>query len=243
MYMTEIKQLPQAILDILARPLPPEALKDHPTKKDSDQKPMTTIKAIFVIDRFNEAFGVGGWKVKTDYITHNTVTRTTQAGKERTEYISAIKTTFIVDAYDIHMECVAGSTNDDLGDSLKGGTTDGLTKIASYLGIGADIWRGTQPKKTAAKPAPTKSAPVSPKPAEPAQAIAPNASFDQPTLPAGFADDLSKATTFEALAELTKKYKVNDNPDENVRAIFKAKLNEQFAKLPKEEQLKAKKGK
>ena len=241
--MTEIKQLTPEILEILARPLPPEALKDHPTKKDSSGTAMTTIKAIYVIDRFNEAFGVGGWKVKTDYITHNTVTRTTQAGKERTEYISAIKTTFIVDAYGIHMECVAGSTNDDLGDALKGGTTDGLTKIASYLGIGADIWRGTQPKKTASKPAITKPATPVSKPAEPAQTMTPNASFDQPTLPAGFADDLAKATTFEALAELTKKYKVNDNPDDNVRAIFKAKLNQQFAKLPKEEQLKAKTGK
>jgi len=35
-----------------------------------------------------------------------------------------------------------GSTNDDKGDSLKGGATDALTKCASYLGVGATIYKG-----------------------------------------------------------------------------------------------------
>jgi hypothetical protein len=31
-----------------------------------------------------------------------------------------------------------------LGDAFKGATTDGLTKICSYLGIGIDVFRGKQ---------------------------------------------------------------------------------------------------
>ena len=44
-----MKKLSQDQLAILAKPLPPEALKAHPTKKDSSGTPMTTIKAIVVL--------------------------------------------------------------------------------------------------------------------------------------------------------------------------------------------------
>ena len=37
---------------------------------------------------------------------------------------------------------VASKTNDDAGDTLKGSATDAQPKIASYLGIGAEIYKG-----------------------------------------------------------------------------------------------------
>lgn len=228
------KELSPTQLEQLSKPLPPEALKDHPTKKDSSGKPMTTIKAIYVIDRLNEVFGIGGWHLKTDYISHDKIVRITQTGKERTEYISAVKTIFTAPEYEIHLECIAGSTNDDLGDSLKGGTTDGITKIASYLNIGTDIWRGTKPKtpaKTEAPKAPVKTAP-------PAGAMAPNASFDQPNMPAGFMDELAKVDTWEGLLKIKKKYALEG--DEALRKLVSDKMNMHFRTLPKAEQEKSK---
>lgn len=224
----------------LERPLPAEALKAHPTKKDSSGTPMTTIKAIFVIDRLNEVFGVGVWNLKTTYISHDKIVRMTQAQKERTEYISAVHTELSVPAYDIHLECIAGSTNDDLGDALKGGTTDGITKIASYLGIGAHIWRGTTPSRpTPAKPTPVKAetpAPIT----NPKGGMTPNNNFDnqsQETYPPGYLEDLAKMKTFEDLLEVNKKYK-SFFGDDSLKAIMSKKMKDEFAKLPAEEQAK-----
>ena len=236
-----MKELSKDQLELLQKPLPPEALKAHPTKKDSSGTPMTTIKAIYVIDRLNDVFGIGKWQLKTDYISHEKILRMTQAGKERTEYISAVKTIFTVPEYDIHLECIAGSTNDDLGDALKGGTTDGITKIASYLNIGSDIWRGTKQKA----PAPAKTATLVVKPtesvkvAEPVKTVMiPSTSFEQPVLPAGFMDELAKVNTWEDLLKLKKKHDIKG--DEALRKMVSDKMNMHFRTLPKEEQVKAK---
>ena len=55
-------------------------------------------------------------------------------------YMSAVKGRLTID--DIVIEQFGGSSNDDMGDALKGGSTDALTKCASYLGIGASIYKG-----------------------------------------------------------------------------------------------------
>lgn len=245
----EKNKLSQDQLELLERPLPPEALKPHPTKKDSSGAPMTTIKAIFVIDRLNQVFGVGGWNLRTTYLSHDKIVRMTQAQKERTEYISAIHTEFSVPNYGIHLECVAGSTNDDLGDSLKGGTTDGITKIASYLGIGAHIWRGETPKRTAppatakqpaAKPATPKEEKEAPLPAaNPKGGMTPNTNFDKPAeiYPKGYLEDLEKMKTFEDLLAINKKYKAFFG-DDSLKEIMGKKMKDEFAKLPSAEQAK-----
>jgi hypothetical protein len=44
--------------------------------------------------------------------------------------------------YGVHLEQYGGNDNPDMGDAYKGAATDALTKIASYLGIGFDIYKG-----------------------------------------------------------------------------------------------------
>ena len=44
------------ITEILTTPLPKEALKQHPSKRF-----LTTINPIYVVERLNLAFGIGGW--------------------------------------------------------------------------------------------------------------------------------------------------------------------------------------
>ena len=126
----------KAITDILQRALPSWAVKDHPTRKG-----MSAIHPMSIIDVLNEAFGIGAWKFETEYISCDKETQKTKFG-ERQIYVSAVKGTLIVPAHDIHIEQFGGSTNDDKGDSLKGGATDALTKCASYLGVGATIYKG-----------------------------------------------------------------------------------------------------
>jgi len=127
----------------LYAPLPSEAIKPHPTKTF-----LSTIKPIYVTDRLNEVFGIGGWQLRTENILVN----------DNGTVVNKI--TLTVPKYDIYYECFGGNDNGgqtskgfDLGDAFKGATTDGLTKICSYLGIGIDVFRGKQFSKVST-PAP-----------------------------------------------------------------------------------------
>jgi len=133
-----VKQLTPEQLAKIAEPLPPEAIAAHPRMAG-----LSTIKGIFVTERLNQVFGVGAWSVKTELSSPiTTVHTTTNAGRERTEYTAIAKTIFTIPTYEIYYECIASSTNSDPGDAAKGATTDAITKIASWIGIGIDIYKG-----------------------------------------------------------------------------------------------------
>lgn len=131
---------------ILKTQLPTWAVKDHPTRKG-----MSAIHPMAIIDVLNEAFGIGKWIFETEFISCDKEIqkvavwdngKKTDKTKDREIYVSAVKGTLKVPECNIHIEQFGGSTNDDKGDSLKGGATDALTKCASYLGVGASIYKG-----------------------------------------------------------------------------------------------------
>ena len=144
----------------IAEPLPVEAISPHPTKPN-----LSTIKGIFVTERLNQVFGVGEWTVKTELLAPvSTIVKTTSSGRERTEYTALSKTILEVYNYGIYYECIASSTNDDPGDAAKGATTDAITKISSWIGIGIDVYKGKHgapviPPKPYQAPPSTSSAP------------------------------------------------------------------------------------
>lgn len=136
----EKKQITAEMKQALNRALPDEAIKPHPTKNY-----LSTINAIYVSERLNEVFGVGEWQTKVEYVSEKT-NKTTMV---------VVKLTLDMPAYGIHYECFGGNDNADFGDAYKGATTDALTKIGSWLGIGAHVWKNDPTgSKTAAKPAP-----------------------------------------------------------------------------------------
>ena len=102
---------------------------------------MTAIHPMAVIDRLNEVFGLGEWNTSVEKLSSYDWMQKTSKG-ERKVYTSTSKVTFQVPDLGIHLEQFGGSTNDDEGDALKGSATDALTKIASYLGVGASIYKG-----------------------------------------------------------------------------------------------------
>lgn len=120
----EAKKITEAMREQLGAPLPPEAISPHPTKKY-----LSSIKSIYVTERLNEVFGVGSWKLFTEYI-------------EKVDKMVVVKVTFRIPEYNIDYECFGGNDNTDLGDAYKGATTDALTKIASWLGIGREVFKG-----------------------------------------------------------------------------------------------------
>lgn len=136
----EKKQITETMKQALNRALPSEAIKPHPTKNY-----LSTINAIYVSERLNEVFGIGEWQTKVEYVNE----------KSNKTTMVVVKLTLDIPAYDIHYECFGGNDNADFGDAYKGATTDALTKIGSWLGIGAHVWKNDPTgSKTAAKPAP-----------------------------------------------------------------------------------------
>ena len=112
------------IAEELSKELPKEALQPIPGKPY-----LTSIKGIYVTERCNEVFGVGGWRVKVEFV-------------ERKDEAVVVKVIFEVPDKGIYYECYGGNNNKDLGDAYKGATTDALTKIGSYLGVGLEVFKG-----------------------------------------------------------------------------------------------------
>lgn len=137
----EKKQITAEMKAKLNAVLPAEAIKQHPTKSY-----LSTINAIYVSERLNEVFGVGEWQTKAEYINE----------KSNKTTMVVVKLTLDIPAYGIHYECYGGNDNADYGDAFKGATTDALTKIGSWMGIGAHVWKNdpTGAKTTAPQPQP-----------------------------------------------------------------------------------------
>lgn len=135
--MCEIKNVTDKQMEAIARPLPAEAVSPHPTKKF-----LSSIKSIYVTERLNEVFGVGKWKVETEVVD--------KEGK-----MVVVKLKFSIPEYGIYYECFGGNDNSDLGDAYKGATTDAITKVASWLGIGSEVFKGkakTGQSETSSRP-------------------------------------------------------------------------------------------
>lgn len=132
--METIKTITTEQKALIDAPLPAEAVKPHPTKNF-----LSTIKAIYVTERLNDVFGVGRWSIKTDAV-------------DTTTKMIIVKTTLDIPEYGIHYECFGGNDNADRGDAYKGATTDAITKIGSWLGIGADVFKGLVTPQAKAAP-------------------------------------------------------------------------------------------
>jgi hypothetical protein len=116
-------QLPGDFIQRLKAPLPPEAVSPNP-----DKPGLSSIKVIFVVERLNDVFGLNGWKVVNEVV---------ESGQ-----MVVVKATLSVPKYGIAVEQFGGNNNFDRGDAYKGACTDALSKCASYLGIGMDVYKG-----------------------------------------------------------------------------------------------------
>lgn len=136
-----MEKLSQSLKDLIDAPLPAEAISDHPTKPY-----LSSIKAIYVTERMNQVFWVGGWTLRVK-------------PQERLDgWMVVVHVTFEVPEYWIYYECFGGndnwgwnSKNFDLGDAYKWATTDAITKIGSWLWIGADVFKWKKWKQSVEK--------------------------------------------------------------------------------------------
>lgn len=113
----------------LREPFPAEAITQHPTKTF-----LTTIKAIYVTERLNKVFGIGGWDLEYEIIS-DTDDYVTVQGRIVVEELG-IKTPMQFGGH--------GKTgkNTEPADGYKSAMTDCQSKCASYLEIGLDVFKG-----------------------------------------------------------------------------------------------------
>ena len=125
--------LPPEILEKLKTPLPPEAVSPNP-----DKPGLSVIKVIYVVERLNDVFGLNGWRVANQVV--------------ETGRMIVVKATVTIPEYGIVVEQYGGNDNPDRGDAYKGACTDALSKCASYLGIGMDVYKGLRDERPKAAP-------------------------------------------------------------------------------------------
>jgi len=135
-------KLPQEKIDALATPLPPEAIAPHPTKTY-----LSTIKAIYVVERLNQVFGIGGWFQRNEVVEISSEV-VAGDGKRYPNKMKVVHSFFEVPEYGIKLDNFGGNDNVDEGDAFKGAATDALTKMASFLGVGMDVYKGKATQST-----------------------------------------------------------------------------------------------
>ena len=125
--------LSQETRELLRTPFPPEAIKKHPTKTF-----LSTLKAMYVTERLNNVFGIGGWR-----LVHN-------IHQETEDYVSVRGHIEInTDEYSLITMAQYGGhkktgKNTEPADGYKSAITDCQSKCASYLEIGIHVFLGLQ---------------------------------------------------------------------------------------------------
>ena len=125
----EKKIITQEMREQLRSPFPPKAYSKHPTKTF-----LTTLKAMYVTERLNDVFGVGRWTIETEII-------------ERTDNYVLVQGEFKALDLDVILPKQYGGhnttgTNIEIADGYKSALTDCQSKIASYLEIGIEMFKG-----------------------------------------------------------------------------------------------------
>lgn len=114
--------------------LPKEAIKQHPTKTY-----LSSINPMYVVERLNDVFGENGWEAEYRLVEQGPMVvmecRLKCYPPEQPDR-PILRQTF------------GGNDNKDLGDAYKGACTDALTKAASQIGIGSEVYKGIYDGKT-----------------------------------------------------------------------------------------------
>lgn len=128
--MTHTKtKITEEMRKLLRADFPSEAYKKHPTKTF-----LTTLKAMYITERLNNVFGVGRWTIDIEIIE-----RTADYVLMQGEFKSTDFDVVIPKQFGGHK---TSGTNTEIADGFKSALTDCQSKIASYLEIGIDMFKG-----------------------------------------------------------------------------------------------------
>ncbi len=134
------KPITEEMRDKLNYPFPAKAYSKHPTKTY-----LTTVKAIYIVERLNDVFGIGRWALDHEVV---------QVTEEQVLMVGELK---LLDYPEHKITAQYGShtivgKGVELADGYKSAVTDCLSKCASYLEIAIDIYKGNKVPEENYKP-------------------------------------------------------------------------------------------
>lgn len=127
------KRLPSIYREKLSKPMPEGAIKPHPTKKY-----LSTIKAIYIVERLNDVFGIAGWEFESDIIS-----ATGNSSSEKVVVVACGRLYF--NEFDLYGSVQYGGHEGKMsesGDVYKSAITDALGKCASLIEVGIQVFKG-----------------------------------------------------------------------------------------------------
>ena len=124
--------------ELILKPFPTEALSSY-----GGAKKLTSIKAQYIVERLNDVFGVGQWMA--NYVTEfrgEVMTPSAEGEKSIYSVIMACHLSAPGIETVTHFGGASLKKGQDLNDIYKSAATDALTKCASQIGIGNDVFKG-----------------------------------------------------------------------------------------------------
>lgn len=154
------RSIPEEVINQLKQPLPADAISAN---SDPKKKGLSSIKSIYIVERLNQVFGLGQWFQSAKFVEK--VAKPEGSGKGDSVVLKSI---LVVPKYGIYFEAYGGNDNYDPGDAYKGACTDALTKMAGFMYVGMDVFKGhPETSKATAKPVPPPPPPKAPSPVAP----------------------------------------------------------------------------
>lgn len=139
----------ERIYQAITKPLPVEAIEKTDKTKTRRGYDTTGFQYQYLVDRLNEAVGIGGWTM--DWQIIKDISGSWGADKKPTwEVVVAVTVAITPDFHHDHSNhveakrrCVGSHKAEMYGDALKGAITNGFKKTVAFFGLGAQAYRGT----------------------------------------------------------------------------------------------------
>jgi hypothetical protein len=137
LFRKKLPKITQKMHNEFRSSFPNEAYR--PYNKPGCSKPLTTLDPMYIVERLNNVLGLGRWSLLHEIVPH------------QIKGTACVKGRIVLLDYSCELPITYGSnTNQDIGDAHKGAVTDLLSKSASYLEIGIDMFKGKiEPPKPA----------------------------------------------------------------------------------------------
>jgi len=138
-------RLPQVMRGKLNLAMPAESIGKHPSMSF-----LSTIKSIYVTERLNDVFGVGGWDIETEVVSVDAMIHKVKGvDVEYTHVIVSGRIYFR--EFDLYGPVSYGGHDEKTlmaVNAFKGAVTDCLSKCASMLEIGLQVFKGNPMDRT-----------------------------------------------------------------------------------------------
>lgn len=125
-------RLAQPYREKLSKAMPKGAIKQHPSKTY-----LSTIKAIFITERMNDVFGIGGWDFESEVVD---VDRSIEG-----KLVVLVCGRYYIREFDLYTPIQYGGQEGkavEMGDIYKSAVTDCMGKCASLWEVGIQVFKG-----------------------------------------------------------------------------------------------------